>query len=302
LGCCGAPAQWAGQPDRFAATLRQLKEGWAGLGRPRVIAACSSCYRTLKDNLHEMEVESLWSVLESSPLLGLEASPRRLALHDPCGTRGAIDVQNAVRRLLTRMGVTVEELNERDQMTCCGFGGLAQFANPEVADKIVRRRIGQNDADYVTYCAMCRDRFARQGKRTWHVLDLVFAAGEDVDCGDAGGRADPGFSSRQENRARLKRRFLREVWREEMPEEQSSLELLISPDVASLLEARMILREDVRAVIQHAERSGEKLEDPATGHFVARHRPASATFWVEYSVEHSAYRVHNAYSHRMQVE
>jgi len=43
LGCCGAPAYWAGRDDLFRKTLDALRQEWERMGRPRVITACSTC-------------------------------------------------------------------------------------------------------------------------------------------------------------------------------------------------------------------------------------------------------------------
>jgi hypothetical protein len=123
-----------------------------------------------------------------------------------------------------------------------------------------------------------------------------------ADGADSAARPDPGFSSRQENRARLKSRFLREIWRENMADQPTQVQLSVSPDVMALLERRMILLDDIRAVVHHAESTGAKLEDRATGHILASYRPACVTYWVEYSLGESGIVIHNAYSHRMQVE
>ena len=54
------------------------------------------------------------------------------------------------------------------------------FANPELAKRAIQRRIEQSPADYVAYCAMCRDYFASRGKRTLHLLDLILGASADM--------------------------------------------------------------------------------------------------------------------------
>jgi hypothetical protein len=82
---------------------------------------------------------------------------------------------------------------------------------------------------------------------------------------------------------------------------EPSIALRISEEVRTLLEERMILVEDVRRAIAHAEQSGDKIENPATGRLVASFRPVSVTYWVEYSPEEDGFAVHNAYSHRMEV-
>ncbi len=297
LQCCGAPALWAGNDEKFQQALSSLDGAWRQLGKPRLITACSSCYRVLRDHLPQIPVEPLWPHLRGALTEDARQAPRTLALHDPCATRGVSEVEGSARALLAEMGVTTVELNEPGLTTCCGYGGLQMFANPEMAEKTVARRARQSDEDYVTYCAMCRDRFAHQGKRAIHILDLVFAHGSS----DPAARPDPGFSQRQEGRARLKTRLLREVWGEKESIMEPSIALSISEEVKALLEKRMILVDDLRRTIEHAERTGDKILHPKSGRTLASYRPSCVTYWVEYSSDGAAFRLHDAYSHRMEV-
>ena len=304
LECCGAPARWAGNDEKFQAAICSLEAAWSSLGEPRLITACSSCFKTLKEHLPHIPVEPLWPHLlpavPSSPIH--DPASRTVAIHDPCSTRGVSEVEGSARTLLGQLGVNLIELNPAGQTTCCGYGGLQLFANPALADKTVTRRASQSDADFVTYCAMCRDRFAHQGKRAIHILDLIFPTGDSrTEADDPAERPDPGFSRRQENRARLKTKLLRDVWMEQESTMEPSVELLISEDILKLLENRMILVEDVRRTIEAAEKTGDKIENPATGRSLASLRSQCVTYWVEYSAEGNAFAVHNAYSHRMEV-
>lgn len=174
------------------------------------------------------------------------------------------------------------------------------LANRPLAEAAVRRRIGESPLDYVTYCAVCRDFFAARGKRTLHLLDLIYGSDPAADAE----RPAPGFSQRHENRARLKRKLLKEVWGEEMDGTQASYEaipLRMTGEVQARLEERLILVEDIQRVIEHAERTGRKLLNPETGRFLAYFKPTAVTYWVEYSPEGDAFTVHNAYSHRMEI-
>ncbi len=63
----------------------------------------------------------------------------------------------------------------------------------------------------------------------------------------------------------------------------------------------MILVEDLRQVIEWAERTGSKLVQKKTGHYLAHYRPGTVTYWVEYSADQEGFVIHNAYSHRMEV-
>ena len=304
LGCCNAPAFWAGQEDRFQTEFSRLCDQWIALGRPEIILACSTCYRIFQTHLPEAKIMSLWHVLEEKGLpvdLCVKHGAVPLAVHDPCTTRHEPGIQQSVRSLLRRLGQPFEELElGRSYTECCGFGGLMQNANPDLAKTVVKRLSGKSPADYLTYCAGCRDNLAASGKRAVHILDLVFP---DTAAPDPGARKRPGWSLGQENRIRLKDELLNELWHEgfRKTDDHEKIVLSISPEVQRILEDRRILIPDIQKVIHYAESTGETLFHPATGHYMAAFKPYKATFWVEYSVSGRGFTVHNAYSHRMEI-
>lgn len=87
-----------------------------------------------------------------------------------------------------------------------------------------------------------------------------------------------------------------------MPESFESFALVLSAELRSLIESRLILVEDVQKVIEHAETSGEKFINQQTGHTLAYFKPNLITYWVEYTKDSETYQVHDAYSHRMELE
>jgi glutamate synthase (NADPH) small chain len=303
LGCCAAPAHWAGCQDRFTEELDGLKEQWHSLGEPRLILACSTCLRMFKDHLPKIPVISLWQVLDDiggpTPLPKVFSQP--LAIHDPCTTRSEPDIQSSVRHLLGRLGVPIEELTlSREKTECCGFGGLQQNANPELAREAVQRRAQRSDRDYLTYCAMCRDSLVSADKRALHLLDLLFP---DPRVSDSAARKRPGWSERQENRSRLKDYLLKALWSEGpmKKEKHQKIHLQIGTEMRVLLEKRRILEEDLQKVVYHAETTGQKFFHSETGRFKASFRPYKATFWVEYGPADGGFVIYNAYCHRMEL-
>lgn len=303
LGCCGAPAFWAGQEGEFHRVAEGALRDWEALGRPRLIAACSTCFRMFTEHLPEVPTISLWQLLEEIelPASFASASDRALAVHDPCTTRPYPAVQDAVRRLLKRLEISVEELAlNRDKTECCGFGGLMQNANPDLSREVAARRAHRSPLDYLTYCAMCRDSLAAVGKRALHLLDVFFP---DPEGGEPAARPRPGWSERQENRARLRDSLTTELWgeRQQAMPTYERIRLIVAPEVARLIDRRHILDEDIRRVIYEAEESGNAAVHPRTGRMKAFHRPYRATIWVEYSPTPEGYVVHTAYSHRMEV-
>ncbi len=300
LGCCGAPAEWAGELALYKETLQGIENKWREMGKPPIITACSTCYHNFKANFPDAEVESLWTVMSR---LGLPSDVEKvqdgvLAVHDACTTRHDPAIQESVRSIAKQLGYRLEELKYGGELTeCCGYGGLMFFANREVAEKSIKRRIGQSDTDYLTYCAMCRDNFAQRGKRTVHLLDIIFKEA-GIDMAD---RKAPGYSERRENRARLKTSLLREAWQEAAEDRSDGLPLIISDDVWAVLEDRIILKEDLQQVVAYAENTGNKLKDSVSGHYLAYYKPATVTYWVEYTKQDSGFVIHNAYSHRMEI-
>jgi hypothetical protein len=76
----------------------------------------------------------------------------------------------------------------------------------------------------------------------------------------------------------------------------------IPENVERLMDERRILREDVQKTIHHAETTGEKFIDPSCGRSLASFRPDRVIYWVEYSRVDTGYRIHTAYSHRMEMK
>ena len=103
------------------------------------------------------------------------------------------------------------------------------------------------------------------------MLDLIFGAAP---------RRQPGFSQRRENRARLKRMLLNELWGETVTDQEdyAHITLRVDEEVLARLEERLILLSDLQQVIAHAERTGSWLLNPQTQHHLAHYRPAEVTY------------------------
>ncbi|HSW38743.1 MAG TPA: hypothetical protein VLL97_04555 [Acidobacteriota bacterium] len=78
--------------------------------------------------------------------------------------------------------------------------------------------------------------------------------------------------------------------------------LEIADHVRVLLDERHITEEDLRRVIDHAERTGEKLYQPGSDRLLSKLWAQYAYFYVEYSPVDGGYIIHTAYSHRLRLE
>ena len=293
LGCCGAICDWAGRYEMYDDTVKFLNEKLCELGNPTVIAGCPTCKKELGTHAG-LAIQGIWEVLES---IGLPEKAQRLdkpiAIHDACGARGDALTQDSIRRIAEAMGCTVEATEyDRDKSPCCGYGGLTQFTNREVAKKMTDKCLERSDLPYLSYCMACRDRFAREGRESMHLLELVYGTSADH-C--------PDISAKRYNRLSLKNELLKEIWNEEVEAMDLGFTVEYTPEAEEMMDDRMILKTDVIRVLQHLKETGEAILDGDTGLCVTRARLGNVTFWVKYTETDTGYLVHRAYSHRMNV-
>lgn len=301
LGCCGAPADWAGRQDLMEQNIQRLRNAWTELDKPTFILACSSCSAVFEKYLPDIPRVSLWEIFEQYglPETAANGNGHVLSVHDACSSRHNKAVQDSLRQLATKLGYDIRELKYTKEKTkCCGYGGLVYFANREQSNDFVKDRIRESDEDYLVYCAMCKDLFVEGGKRTYHILDLIF--GENME--EIAQKTMPNLSERHANRAKLKQTMLREFWNEDSKDELIKMKNLMIPDeVWRVMEERYILLEDVEKVVSHAQESGERFYNPENSNYLASSRIGDVTYWVRYAEKDGAIQVVSVYSHRMEV-
>lgn len=295
LGCCGAICHWAGRYEMYDETKKFIDDELAKLGDPIVIAGCPSCRKELSGH-RSVKPVGIWDILEELGLPeGSKQIARPFALHDSCGARGDRQTQEAIRSIAGKLGCRIVETEySGDRSPCCGYGGLTAYANRELAKEMTEKCLERSDAPYISYCMACRDRFAREGRESRHILELVYGT-------DAG--APPDISEKRYNRLRLREELLRNIWGEETDKVEKDYELVFTPEALKLMDNRMILKSDIVSVMDYIRLSGEAIEDGETGLYIGRQRIGNVTFWVKFTRDSdSCYTVHGAYSHRMQIE
>ena len=293
LGCCGAICDWAGRYEMYDDTVKFINKNLVKLGNPTVIAGCPTCKKNLAKR-EQLQVQGIWEVLED---IGLPEKAMRLdkpvAVHDACGARGDEQTQASIRRIAESLGCQVTQTPyEGDKAPCCGYGGLTQYTNREVAKEMTDKCLERSDLPYLSYCMACRDRFAREGRESMHLLELVYGTSADH-C--------PDISAKRFNRLSLKNQLLEEIWNEEVTQVDLGFAIEYTPDAEAMMDDRMILKTDVIRVLQALRETGEAIRDEESGLLLTRARLGNVTFWVKYEEISGGYRVHRAYSHRMHI-
>ncbi len=299
LDCCGVPAHWAGRQEEFTLTTAELESVWQQMGCPPVVAACSTCLKMFSEHLPQIKVLSVWSMLLDNQPDHVKPGAA-MALSDPCTSRHDVKTRQEVRKLLDKIGQPLVPLPMSENLTeCCGFGGLMENANPELATKVLRRRGEQVKEGILTYCAMCRDQLAKNGKPAKHLLDIIFP--------EAAHSADEPsvlLSDRRINRRKIKASILARVPENEKvePYPWEKFNLSISKEVAQTMDHRRILEDDVRQVIYYAMTNNHYLVHEKDGIRISSVKLGEVTFWVKYREDGDGFVLEACWSHRMQVQ
>ncbi|MCL2205125.1 MAG: (Fe-S)-binding protein [Treponema sp.] len=178
--CCGKPTQAIGQADMFNKRLENLLDDIKYCEIDELIVSCQSCMKLLS-KVKDFKTTSLWEIF---PKIGLPEEIRGKAknsdavfsLHDSCSVRDYTGIHDGIRWIMNELGYkTVEPERTRANTRCCGFGGMVVPANPDVAKRVMVRRVGDFPTDkIVVYCAACRSSMLQAGGNAWHILDLIW--------------------------------------------------------------------------------------------------------------------------------
>lgn len=297
LGCCGAPALWAGNIPLFESVLKDIKEAWQTFGQPQALFACPTCQRIFKDYLPEIQGISLYEYMDQNNFEPIVKTKQALSIFNPCQSAGNPKMQDAVKNLALKSGLSLGSRAEISK--CCGWGGQVSIANPRYFEGVVRSRSADSELGYLTYCANCRDVFASSGKEAHHVLDLLFGGNQNNDNGLIP-RGSPGASLSRLHRRTLKRDLLTKIFGKDWDMRQKQIDLNISPLLKEKLDLEMILPEDLETVVLNCENNDAKIIHP-DGSFSGHLMIGQMTYWVRYRISDQGITLENAYCHRMSI-
>lgn len=299
LNCCGAPADWAGDEPIHSKVLLQIKESWITLGKPTAIFACPMCKTMFSKYLPEIKGIFLYDLIKEKGIMPHNKFKElNASVFDPCASRHEPELQNSIRELATQVGFTLEPLPMEGKMAeCCSYGGQVAIAHPPYARYTAQKRVAQNSNPYITYCTNCRDIFTREGKQTWHILDILF----DLDFKPQDKL--PTISQRRYNRLSLKQQMLNEFWNEQFTLKTEDMVIQIPEKLKEKLNNEYILESDIQRVINECEQSGSKIYNPEKDIYTGYMQIGNMTIWAVYRIiDKDNFELINAYGHRMKIE
>jgi glutamate synthase (NADPH/NADH) small chain len=204
--CCGAPVELLGMDAPFAKAREEILRMAESVGAEELIPACPDCAHTLKSNVPELKITTVWEMLSEhwQPPRLREGST--VSIHDSCKARHEPGLHGAVRNLIEGGGGAVEDVEYAGELArCCGFGGMIYPVDSELSQNISRRRGNESPLPMITYCAGCRMALKGIGKDSIHILDFLYSP----DLDKAIDSKPPGSIPRYFNRFRTKLSFKR---------------------------------------------------------------------------------------------
>jgi glycolate oxidase iron-sulfur subunit len=154
--CCGAMHLHNGFPEMAARLAARNARVFADPAWSAVVTIASGCANTLRDGARlaspgdsaaalalGRRVRDVSEFLDASPWpesARLRPLAARIRVHDPCTLRHGLKRQGAVYRLLGRVpGLSVEPL--ADNAFCCGAAGTYLLTQPELAKRLLARKL-----------------------------------------------------------------------------------------------------------------------------------------------------------------
>jgi len=162
--CCGLPQLNSGDRQTAIAMAKAAIESLERIAADRIVIPSSSCAITIAQDYARILSEDLaWSeragklakrvtaftpfvasILRERPLRGRKLG-LRATYHDACQSANVLGIHQDPRTLLREVaGVEIVEMTE--SAVCCGFGGSFSFEYPEVANRVLERKLANIDA------------------------------------------------------------------------------------------------------------------------------------------------------------
>ncbi|TMD61703.1 MAG: 4Fe-4S dicluster domain-containing protein [Chloroflexi bacterium] len=160
--CCGLPQLNSGDRGHAIAMAQRAIEKLEGVDAEWITSPSASCAITISDDYLRI-LDAPWraraqrvsSRIKPFTRLADELQrasgargrrlPLRVTYHDACQSQNVLGVHDEPRRLLREVaGIDVAEMAE--SAVCCGFGGTFSFDYPEVATRILDRKLANAQA------------------------------------------------------------------------------------------------------------------------------------------------------------
>jgi len=144
--------------------------------KTRVINICPGCDKRFRKDYPSSSTISLWEVLAETDFFPFpDYRGQFMSIIDACPTREQTKIHEAIRTLLKKMNISLQEpKNTRTKSTCCGDTFWSEIPTDEVKERMKKRASEMPADDVVVYCVSCSKAVFIGGKRPRYMIDLLF--------------------------------------------------------------------------------------------------------------------------------
>ncbi|MCL5037297.1 MAG: (Fe-S)-binding protein [Chloroflexi bacterium] len=194
LSCCGAPLLSLGLKDEAKDLARRTIAAFEDRGVTKIVTGCATCadimkhaYPHLLGETGEDFAENVYDLVGflthcGRPLPGTGKIEGKVLFHTPCHLGQGLKLADEAKDIIKSVP-GAEYVEPEDNDTCCGFGGIFSFDNPEFSaelrDKRIKSILDAAPDMVVTACPACRRqidtglRKAGSSLKTLHLADFI---------------------------------------------------------------------------------------------------------------------------------
>jgi Fe-S oxidoreductase len=142
----------------------------------RIINACAGCDKRFRSAYDGVSTISLWEILDALPGFAVpDYGGAIMTIQDACPVRERPAVHQAVRSLLSKMNITLQEPQlHSDQTVCCGDDFYPALTVDKVHELMQLRADAMPCEQVVVYCVSCIKAMHIGGKQPRFLPDLLF--------------------------------------------------------------------------------------------------------------------------------
>lgn len=164
--CCGSPVLNAGYESDAIKLARKNLELFKQHNIGKIITNCPACYHSFlnyKNMLPDWDIEVehiIPFILKKIKHMDFPKKDEIVTYHDPCHLGRYSGIYEEPREIIRHLGyILVEMPHHHENSLCCGGGGGLKANNPELANKIAKKRIKEAEDEgaikIITPCPLC---------------------------------------------------------------------------------------------------------------------------------------------------
>ena len=170
--CCGKPIAELGLKDNEDRIIENIRKRLAENNVTEIVTGCPNCKDFFGDRLG-IKVSGIFSKFKELGIGNIIEGD--YIFYIPCPDRRDREWIEEIRPFING------NIDFAEGIQCCGLGGSAAKAEPEIADSFTQK-LGEQQSSVVTYCASCVGRFRRSGYGSIdHIITKVTGTNEEPD-------------------------------------------------------------------------------------------------------------------------